>query len=1339
MVEYIETEVNYNPHFRQELKRLELDIDELDEDVDSFATREALLDYITTQVQGRYDPNSFIKFTFFSDYDYSTHPFYSDVSIPFTRVRDLDLEHISELFLRFLRYRTEDIETHRNEGGEDMLWRMLSMVQVVIKPPSDADRGYSMFFDSIDEGIRRSKSIITVRNNDRLCLFYALAIADDHQTKERKRDYVAQLMNVFPDDRQRHLRLHGTFPEDIQHIALTRNIIIHGVSFFTPEEDSQNVVHTKGMTQFYVSESYYPESVHMNTKALFFLIDGEHAHAIKKHTTLLGGSKCRWFCHVCLNFQITRKGKRTLEDSSWHFHACKKLTNQMEQCKECEQCGKFHYHSYICSGEDVGAEEEEMKLLQEVSTTPTPFYIKTVQPDDKRIRNVIFFDFETFVNREDEFKHTPTHVCASFYEFDKMKSQSGRSLFERYEDDFFPFEESDQGLLKNCGNVFDHYLRMEGNDCLTRFAKFISHVGNMGQNFSLFAHNGARFDNLILFNELKTYCRAESIILQGTKLIQAKFPEIRCTLRDSFLILPFPLHTFAKTFDLPDSKEFYPYSLHTPENLWEKESIPFPTLDDFEIKRKKTKKQQKELREWHSSMDPNQPYRLNEVCREYCKRDVLVLHAGVHKFRTATLESDNIDPFLKITTPSLAYTIFRRDHLEENLIQDMSKPILFERECLTEESAKWIQYVLECEGDGGESLQVFCSKTIQWNNVERDFHIDAICEDLKIIFVYRTVRSIAMPPFYTPGNKYEDYDSIKNETVYYQFYSQLEALREQYSDYKVLFMSCRKWKEIQSKQNMKITLHMKSLLPPLQVCDGYFGGRVEPWMYYTNVNQTTLPSKISKIDVVSLYPSVMVENYYPAGLPVRFIGAEEVKQITLNNVFGFVQCQVYVPSSELYPILPHQHEGKLMFPTGIFTGVFTSIELNHAINVGNVEVIEVYDILHYPLKRNDLFTDFIKSCIKGKMESSGNPPHLTVEEYVKEAEVNSGLKLNPEKVKKNPVIRLQNKLKANSFYGKFGERAHAKTKSVFTHQELYSLMDHEAFEVTGMIDIGNCQKFCTYNDAEALSHAPNTNVSIAAFVTAYARLILWGAIHQVETKGAIPIYGDTDSIVFLHQAKSMEEIIRSGVQLGEWEIECKDTIEEVVVLGPKAYSCKTVKGEVESHCKGVTLHVENSKLLSHTKMIDMCQGRVREQIVKDFRLVVNFSDLRGPHFPQTYNHRKSVKTSTDKRPKCTFTHFTEYQESELLNMEDEDEDEDEDEEEDSIVSTRNNTLFSAARIVMKDCFGKELCSHSFPEPLKRMVRARKGSIGCHLDSFHRMMVDMQRERQTEVFENIFEF
>ena len=97
---------------------------------------------------------------------------------------------------------------------------------------------------------------------------------------------------------------------------------------------------------------------------------------------------------------------------------------------------------------------------------------------------------------------------------------------------------------------------------------------------------------------------------------------------------------------------------------------------------------------------------------------------------------------------------------------------------------------------------------------------------------------------------------------------------------------------------------------------------------------------------------------------------------------------------------------------------------------------------------------------------------------------------------------------------------------------------------------------------------PKTNVVIAAFTTAYARLKLYDVLDMLQERA---LYCDTDSVIFISKPGDPEPPI--GPYLGELTDELNgDHITTFVSGGPKNYAYCTNTGKVEMKIRGITLN-----------------------------------------------------------------------------------------------------------------------------------------------------------------------
>ena len=114
-----------------------------------------------------------------------------------------------------------------------------------------------------------------------------------------------------------------------------------------------------------------------------------------------------------------------------------------------------------------------------------------------------------------------------------------------------------------------------GSDCLKEFGDFLFHVLLNGDGvFTIFSHNGARFDMLFILQEFTRRNKVDtpSIFFNGAKIWQIKIGNLRFV--DSYKFIPFALKQFAKSFSLNCMKGYFPHGFNTPENQQHVGTLP---------------------------------------------------------------------------------------------------------------------------------------------------------------------------------------------------------------------------------------------------------------------------------------------------------------------------------------------------------------------------------------------------------------------------------------------------------------------------------------------------------------------------------------------------------------------------------------------------------------------------------------------------------------------------------------------------------------------------------------------------------------------------------------------
>ena len=118
---------------------------------------------------------------------------------------------------------------------------------------------------------------------------------------------------------------------------------------------------------------------------------------------------------------------------------------------------------------------------------------------------------------------------------------------------------------------------------------------------------------------------------------------------------------------------------------------------------------------------------------------------------------------------------------------------------------------------------------------------------------------------------------------------------------------------------------------------------------------------------------------------------------------------------------------------------------------------------------------------------------------------------------------------------------------------------------------------------EFVSTSDKTNVVIAAFTTAHARLELYSVLERLQTR---VLYFDTDFVIFTSQPNGwMPPLVD---YLGELtnESDDDDHITTFVSAGPKNYAYQTKNGKSVCKVRGFTLNQRASQKINFATMCD---------------------------------------------------------------------------------------------------------------------------------------------------------
>lgn len=251
----------------------------------------------------------------------------------------------------------------------------------------------------------------------------------------------------------------------------------------------------------------------------------------------------------------------------------------------------------------------------------------------------------------------------------------------------------------------------------------------------------------------------------------------------------------------------------------------------------------------------------------------------------------------------------------------------------------------------------------------------------------------------------------------------------------------------------------------------------------------------SVYDINSAYPRAMKERLPD---PSRLRITEKFTEIFNPDLGGMITATVEIPGWEPLPCLPVKHEGKLLFPTGTFTGTWVLHEFLYALKVMPMRVLSVQKIIVAPLVDSP-FNGFIDTLYAKRIAT------------------------------KDEFLRYQYKLEMNNLYGKLVQRLRDEWKFFKREQEIFDYMRKEQLrrcEISKVVG----GYFIRYDVDKIYSH---TIPCWGAYITAYVRTKLHAFMLENLTH---LLYCDTDS-VFLSNELDINETF-----LGGWKREKKRVI-----------------------------------------------------------------------------------------------------------------------------------------------------------------------------------------------------
>ena len=753
------------------------------------------------------------------------------------------------------------------------------------------------------------------------------------------------------------------------------------------------------------------------------------------------------------------------------------------------------------------------------------------------------------------------------------------------------------------------------------------------------SHNGGSYDLYHIMPYIHKQGIKPEVIQNGLKVLCMKAQDL--TFIDSLNFLPMSLDKLPSAFRLNElCKGFFPHLFSTPEHqdyCGELPGIEFYDPGGMHVEKRK------KFEEWYEDRRvKGEVFDYQEELLRYCISDVDILQRACGAFRELFISVTNTDPFQEaITIASACNVVYRKNFLKPRQIavippngyssaDNQSAIALTWLYSVSQEINRQIRHV----ANGGE-VRIEGKK------------IDGIDLETQTLYEFHGCFYHGCPSCYPNRNSINPINQQTMKSLYENTLQKTAYLRNKG------FRVIEEWecnfrqKKLKDLQNIYEDYKKWENLNPR---DSFYGGRTNAITLFKKPNPG---ETIRYVDFTSLYPWVCKYGLFPVGHPIVYYKDDPNMPTSVELIQGLVKCTVLPPTKLFHPVLPYRYNQKLTFPLcrscvegqqqsichhesvkeRALTGTWVSLELKKALALGYT-MIEIHSVWHFPVvtqydkvtKQGGLFAEYIDSFLKLKQEASDWPTWCHTESdrqhYLRDYEDNEGIVLEPDNIQCNPGMRQLSKLMLNSFWGKFGQQINKdKWTYVDDPAEYVDMMTDNTKEIKDLTYINDeCIGVKWKNKGEFAEVSSNTNVIIACYTTAQARLHLYTLLEQLEDR---VLYFDTDSVIYVHRDGYYNPPL--GDYLGELKDELNGaTITTFVSGGPKNYAYQTSTGDKICKIRGFTLNTRNSLVLNYEVVKEIVTTPTEEKkekipIAEPFKIVRKAGNLYT--IPQTKDYR----------------------------------------------------------------------------------------------------------------------
>ena len=531
------------------------------------------------------------------------------ISLPFMAAEQLTTERVFSQIERV-------IQSNRDFRLNDTV--TIDMIHVEAPQGSGRSKRTTL---NIREYLHKKGSVITIKNNDNLCLARALVVAIAKIEKDPKYKILADSRWVPQQTKAMELHRAANVPFGPCGLAEVKmfqkyltnyeiNIVSgnHNDSIIYPPEPSTSNDVTP--IYLYLHDNHYD----VITSMPGFLSTSYYCRKCNKsyckNTDHLCDAMCRscrsYDCVIDGNGMVCNECERWFKSKDCYDHHKEPVAGGRSVCQTIRKCGKCGMATDVRKlnpkGHICGKKCSTCGVIIDDKGGGHKCYIqKTEQSEESQYNHLLFFDLEC---KQEHGVHE-ANLCVVYDEVKEVGLFQGKDTIKKF-----------------C----EWLLTKEHQDCI------------------VVAHNFQGYDGYFIQNYLNKNAIKYEVILRGAKILSMTIPMFNIKFIDSLNFIPMSLAKFPKTFGETElCKGYFPHLFNKEEN--QDYVGPIPCQNDYGVNFMKPEAREAFIA-WHKEqVENNYLFDFQKEILKYCRSDVDILRKCCLLFREMLRKETGIDPF----------------------------------------------------------------------------------------------------------------------------------------------------------------------------------------------------------------------------------------------------------------------------------------------------------------------------------------------------------------------------------------------------------------------------------------------------------------------------------------------------------------------------------------------------------------------------------------------------------------------------------------------------------------------------------------------------------------------